>query len=64
MHISSNPNNKPGSQTKQVIKMAEKVLDKKGQKTPAKGNGSAPKGNDKGTARPEASKKGNDTKKK
>ncbi len=37
--------------------MAEKVLDKKGQKTPAKGNGGAPKGNDKGTARPEASKK-------
>ena len=41
--------------------MAEKVLDKKGQKTPAKGG--ATKGNDKGATRPEASKKG-DTKKK
>lgn len=41
--------------------MAEKVLDKKGQKTPAKGG--VTKGNDKATARPEA-KKGNDNKKK
>jgi hypothetical protein len=45
--------------------MAEKVLDKKGQKTPAKGNGGGiTKGNDKGAGRPEATKKGNDGKKK
>ncbi len=47
--------------------MAEKVLDKKGQKTPAKGNPTA--GQNKGTEnkggnRPEASKKGNDGKRK
>ncbi|GEM_PF-2329875 len=43
--------------------MAEKILDKKGQKTPSKGgNTGGQKPQDKG-GRPEASKKGNDTKK-